>query len=129
MTRAAWLVMGLADPSRGDDALGPLLIERLRASGVEEAGDVELCTEFGLQTEHVLDLEDRRGDASTPACRRRWMGCTRAARLHRKASAFQPAASGTCCAPMLARHSRRAQPSRGPAPEGVRTEIVVSRGD
>jgi Ni,Fe-hydrogenase maturation factor len=32
MTRAArWLVFGVGNPSRGDDALGPLFIERLEA--------------------------------------------------------------------------------------------------
>lgn len=70
MTRPSWLLMALGNPSRGDDALGPLLIERLRANGVEQAGDVELFTEVGLQIEHVLDLADRRGvlfiDAARP---------------------------------------------------------------
>lgn len=50
------LVLGYGNPSRGDDAIGPLLIDylsTLRLSGVE------LLTDFQLQVEHVLDLEGR----------------------------------------------------------------------
>jgi hydrogenase maturation protease len=62
------LVLGIGNPSRGDDALGPAFVER--AAGI--AGeDVELLTDFQLQIEHALDLEGRRGvlfvDASTIA--------------------------------------------------------------
>lgn len=50
------LVLGYGNPSRGDDAIGPLLIDylsTLRLSGVE------LLTDFQLQVEHVLDLDGR----------------------------------------------------------------------
>jgi len=50
------LVIGIGNPSRGDDGLGPLLIERL-AGRVPPA--VELLTDFQLQVEFVLDLEGR----------------------------------------------------------------------
>ena len=67
---AAWLVLAVGNPSRGDDALGPALLERLRAAGVDAAGDVELLTDFQLQVEHALDLRQRRAvlfvDAARP---------------------------------------------------------------
>ena len=54
------LVFAYGNPSSGDDALGPLLIERLEAR--QRAGElkgVELLTDFQLQVEHALDLADR----------------------------------------------------------------------
>jgi hydrogenase maturation protease len=54
------LVFGYGNPSRGDDAAGPMLIERLEAR--ERAGElegVELLTDFQLQIEHALDLAER----------------------------------------------------------------------
>ncbi|ABB74973.1 hydrogenase maturation protease [Nitrosospira multiformis] len=50
------LVFGYGNPSRGDDALGPLLIERLEALDLP---NVELLTDFQLQIEHALDLQSR----------------------------------------------------------------------
>lgn len=70
MNRASLLVLAVGNPSRGDDALGPLLLERLQLAGVQATGDVELQTDFQLQVEHALDLEGRRGvlfvDAARP---------------------------------------------------------------
>ncbi len=70
MKRARWLVLAVGNPSRGDDALGPALLERLRGAGVEVDGEVELLADFQLQVEHALDLQDRRGvlfvDAARP---------------------------------------------------------------
>jgi hydrogenase maturation protease len=67
---APWLVLAVGNPSRGDDALGPALLERLREAGIEAGGDVELLTDFQLQVEHALDLRGRRGvlfvDAARP---------------------------------------------------------------
>lgn len=54
------LVLAYGNPSRGDDALGPLLIERLRHR--QRAGELqglELLTDFQLQIEHILDLQGR----------------------------------------------------------------------
>jgi hydrogenase maturation protease len=51
------LVIGIGNPSRGDDALGPLALERLAVLGLP---DVELLADFQLQVEHALDLEGRR---------------------------------------------------------------------
>ena len=48
------LIFGYGNPSRGDDALGPLLLERLQA---EPSPGVEYLTDFQLQVEHALDLE------------------------------------------------------------------------
>lgn len=55
------LVLAVGNPSRGDDALGPLLLARLeRALAAElEAGHLELLTDFQLQPEHALDLVGR----------------------------------------------------------------------
>jgi hydrogenase maturation protease len=50
------LVIGIGNPSRGDDALGPELLERLRA---RNPSDVDLVEDFQLQPEHVLDLVGR----------------------------------------------------------------------
>lgn len=51
------LIFGYGNPSRGDDALGPVLLERLE---VLDLPDVELLTDFQLQVEHALDLQDRK---------------------------------------------------------------------
>jgi hydrogenase maturation protease len=51
------LVIGIGNPSRGDDAIGPLAIERLEALDLPAA---ELLTDFQLQVEHALDLLGRR---------------------------------------------------------------------
>ena len=51
------LVIGIGNPSRGDDALGPLLIESLQDL---ELPGVELLTDFQLQVEFALDLQGRR---------------------------------------------------------------------
>jgi len=59
MTRPRWLVFGVGNPSRGDDALGPLFVERLEAW---YAGDLPVAlatlTDFQWQIEHALDLVD-----------------------------------------------------------------------
>lgn len=55
------LVLAWGNPSRGDDALGPLLAERLQnhAETVSWADRVEVLTDFQLQVEHALDLVGR----------------------------------------------------------------------
>ncbi|HQY38439.1 MAG TPA: hydrogenase maturation protease [Giesbergeria sp.] len=64
------LILAVGNPSRGDDALGPCLLERLAARQLEGAGDVELLTDFQLQVEHALDLQGRHAvlfvDAARP---------------------------------------------------------------
>lgn len=52
------LVFGYGNPSRGDDALGPLLLDYLE--GHCDLESVELLTDFQLQVEHALDLEGRK---------------------------------------------------------------------
>jgi hydrogenase maturation protease len=54
---AALLVFGWGNPSRGDDALGPLFVERFEELNLP---DVECLTDFQLQVEHALDLAGRR---------------------------------------------------------------------
>ncbi len=59
--RAPFVVLACGNPSRGDDALGPLLLARLdawlRAGGV--AARFELIEDFQFQVEHALDLQGR----------------------------------------------------------------------
>ena len=50
------LVLAVGNPSRGDDALGPLLADRLAAARLP---GVEVITDFQLQVEHALDLVGR----------------------------------------------------------------------
>lgn len=55
------IVLGWGNPSRGDDALAPLLCERLEAwlPTSPVAGRVAVVQDFQLQVEHALDLVDR----------------------------------------------------------------------
>ena len=58
---APTLIFGWGNPSRGDDALGPLFLERLAVLSAEhpEWGEIECLTDFQLQVEHALDLRSR----------------------------------------------------------------------
>ena len=55
------LIFTYGNPSRGDDALGPAMFDRLeehqRASN--DLDNVDLLTDFQLQIEHAVDLQDR----------------------------------------------------------------------
>jgi hydrogenase maturation protease len=55
------LVFGWGNPSRGDDALGPLFVEHFTALAARhpEWGEVDCLTDFQLQVEHALDLQGR----------------------------------------------------------------------
>ena len=55
------LILAVGNPSRGDDALGPLFLERLAAAREQGSdwNEVELLTDFQLQIEHAVDLEGR----------------------------------------------------------------------
>ena len=50
------LVFGWGNPSRGDDALGPLFVDAVEAM---QLPGVECLTDFQLQVEHALDLKGR----------------------------------------------------------------------
>lgn len=52
------LLFGYGNLSRGDDALGPLLLEYAETHCDLDA--VEILSDFQLQIEHALDLENRR---------------------------------------------------------------------
>jgi len=54
----AVLLFGYGNLSRGDDALGPLLLEHVESHCSLDA--VEILSDFQLQIEHALDLENRR---------------------------------------------------------------------
>ena len=51
------LIFGYGNLSRGDDALGPLLLEHIETTA--DLNEIELLTDFQLQIEHALDLENR----------------------------------------------------------------------
>jgi len=55
------LILTYGNPSRGDDALGPAMFDLLEAHkrSSEDLNDVDLFTDFQLQIEHAVDLEDR----------------------------------------------------------------------
>lgn len=58
---APTLIFGWGNPSRGDDALGPLFVEHFTALAARhpEWGAVDCLTDFQLQVEHALDLQGR----------------------------------------------------------------------
>jgi len=53
---APLLLFGWGNPSRGDDALGPLFVDAVEAMKLP---GVECLTDFQLQVEHALDLKGR----------------------------------------------------------------------
>ena len=53
---APLLVIAVGNPARGDDGLGPALVERLEREGLD---GVETLVDFQLQVEHALDLVGR----------------------------------------------------------------------
>jgi hydrogenase maturation protease len=56
------LIFAIGNESRGDDALGPLLLRKLDLWLAEHglSGQVELLEEFQLQVEHAMDMQGRR---------------------------------------------------------------------
>ena len=56
MKRPGTLVYAIGNRSRGDDALGPMLLERLPI----DLPDTERVEVYQLQIEHALDLQGRR---------------------------------------------------------------------
>jgi len=55
------LIFSYGNPSRGDDALGPAIFDLLdqRQRQTRDLDDVDLLTDFQLQIEHAVDLENR----------------------------------------------------------------------
>ncbi|MGZ4958298.1 MAG: hydrogenase maturation protease [Methylomonas sp.] len=64
------LVLGYGNLSRGDDALGPLLLDFIEQHA--DLSEIELLTDFQLQIEYALDIQHRElvlfVDASVAAC-------------------------------------------------------------
>ena len=56
MPVAPVLIIAWGNPSRGDDALGPAVYERLEQ---DELSNVEAVTDFQLQIEHCTDIANR----------------------------------------------------------------------
>lgn len=56
------LIFAWGNPSRGDDALGPLFADHFQTLVARhpEWGEIECLTDFQLQVEHALDLQGRR---------------------------------------------------------------------
>ena len=56
------LVFTYGNPSRGDDALGPTMFDLLvkHKQNTNELDNVDLLTDFQLQIEHAIDLEQRK---------------------------------------------------------------------
>ena len=60
MIRPRVLLLACGNPSRGDDAIGPLLAERAEAlAAAPRAAVVECLTVFQFQVEHALDFRGR----------------------------------------------------------------------
>lgn len=57
----AILLFGYGNPGRGDDAVGPALIETMQTYLADHSltADVECLTDMQLQIEHVTDMVDR----------------------------------------------------------------------
>ncbi len=53
------LVFGYGNLSRGDDALGPLVLEYIEEHAKHVLPSVDILCDFQLQIEHALDLENR----------------------------------------------------------------------
>ncbi|MEY4719145.1 MAG: hypothetical protein RL563_1763 [Pseudomonadota bacterium] len=51
------LLFGYGNLSRGDDAAGPLLLEHVQQQ--VDLTSIDLLTDFQLQIEHILDLQQR----------------------------------------------------------------------
>jgi hydrogenase maturation protease len=68
--RAPVAILAAGNRSRGDDAVGPLLLDRLRAWLAAQglADDFELFEEYQLQVENALDVEGRRLALFIDAC-------------------------------------------------------------
>jgi hydrogenase maturation protease len=58
---APFLIFAVGNESRGDDAIGPLLLRELKSWLIANnyAGQFELLEEFQLQVEHAMDMKDR----------------------------------------------------------------------
>ena len=56
------VIFAAGNRSRGDDAIGPLLLERLAAAlaSAGRSGEFELIDDYQLQVEHALDLQGKR---------------------------------------------------------------------
>lgn len=59
MTAAPVLVFGVGNPSRGDDRLGPDLLRHLTKRSQQKPWQADFLTDFQLQIEHILDLQNR----------------------------------------------------------------------
>ncbi len=52
------LVFGIGNPSRGDDALGPMLLEYIEQCILLQ--HIEILSDYQLQPEHALDMQGRK---------------------------------------------------------------------
>lgn len=54
------LLFAFGNISRGDDALGPLLLQRMQQQNINQAGGYPLnyLQDYQIQVEHVMDMQD-----------------------------------------------------------------------
>ncbi|MDJ0833084.1 MAG: hydrogenase maturation protease [Gammaproteobacteria bacterium] len=62
MTADALLIFAYGNVSRGDDALAPLLLERLQQQGIQHGCGLTLqyLTDYQMHIEHVMDMQQCR---------------------------------------------------------------------
>ena len=59
MSAAELLIFAYGNISRGDDALAPLLIERLKQQGIQHGCgcQIKYLSDYQIQIEHVMDMQ------------------------------------------------------------------------
>ena len=119
-TESGVVILACGNPSRGDDAIGPLLLERLRTwlKANTTPLPVTCIDEFQFQPENALDLDGQRLalfiDASLTA--------PAPYRLSRLAPAHDPSYTTPAMSPAAVLHVH-AQVGRSPAPDGWQLAI------
>ncbi len=70
MSRPALLLLGYGNPGRGDDGLGPLLVEKLeREFPAASAWHPSFLVAMQLQPEHAFELREHQAAILVDACR------------------------------------------------------------
>lgn len=116
------LVFAYGNPSRGDDALGPLFAQRASElpEVAERAGQIEFQTDFQLQVEHALDLAGRRRALFVDAS----VSCEKPCVLEPVTPARDDSFSTHELSPAAVLHTYREVVGQNPPP----TELLAIRG-
>jgi len=126
VSNSGLVVLAVGNPSRGDDALGPLFLERL-AELREQGGNwdgVELLTDFQLQIEHAVDLEGRALVLFVDAS----VSCPPPYQFTRLQPARDASYTSHALSPAAVLHARRCSPRLRANPSCAAT-VSVSTGD